>query len=110
MHAFPILGDKVVSKGQYLEHVAKRPLAILQAGVAESPLAESFGLESVPGFTQIGPNLPLSILIRYVYTGSNPKSLFGGGKPMALVTGLRDDSTYASSSRAVNILMNDLSP
>jgi hypothetical protein len=110
MPAFPILGDKVVSKAQYLEHVAQTPLAILQAGVAESPLAESFGLEAVPGFTQIGPNLPLSILIRYVYTGRNPKSLFGGGKPMALVTGLRDYSAYASSSRAVNFLMNDVSP
>ena len=62
---------------------------------------------AVTQFTPIGPNKPLTILIREVYTGDQPRTLLGGKKPMAVVTGLKDYSAYAASSRAVNFLVAD---
>lgn len=115
MATFRILGNKVLTQAAFAEAAAKLPRSGLEAGesVATHPLAAAFagpgGLEAAPGaaaFTPIGIGLPLTILIREVYTGKYPSKGFlgGGGKPMAVVTGLRDYSTYAASSRAVNYL------
>ena len=112
MTSFRILGGEVLTRGQFADRLASRtrtleatapdPIAAMIAGPAE--------LETRPAvtqFTPIGPNKPLTILIREVYTGDQPRTLLGGKKPMAVVTGLKDYSAYAASSRAVNFLVAD---
>jgi hypothetical protein len=44
-----------------------------------------------PIFTPIGKGLPLSILIREVYTGAHPtRGLFGGSGDVAVVSGVKN--------------------
>jgi hypothetical protein len=116
---FRILGDEVVTRSEYFQKLANGgPSVAAMQNLANHPLKEAFAEAAVgvvsppgaPGFTPIGKGLPLSILIRYVYTGKHPKWLFGSSKPMCVVTGLKNYSDYAPSSRAVNYLRQDISP
>ncbi len=114
MAVFRILGDQVLSKAQYLNQISTARSG-LEAGetLAAHPLNAAFaapgGLETTPAvsqFTPIGVGKPLTILIRRIYTGRHPgKGLLGSAKQMAIVTGLKDYSVFAASSRAVNFLV-----
>jgi hypothetical protein len=115
MPVFRILGDQVVTRSQYFEKLSESGLASLQ-DLASHPLKGAFPALGVAaaagdgGFEPIGKGLPLTILIRYVYTGNQPKTLFGGSRPMCLVTGLKNYSEFAPSSRAVNFLSKSIEP
>jgi hypothetical protein len=111
MGAYHLLGDRVVNKGEFVELV---PIEL--EGAAESgPLASlrAANPEASPGATQfvpIGPGLPLTILIRHVYTGTHPRTFWGGGRPMCVMTGLKDYAAFAPTSRAINFLEQGISP
>lgn len=116
MPVFRILGDQVVTREDYFRKLAAGGSAI-QALQNSHPLQAAFsslvGGPSAPSavaFTPIGKGLPLSILIRYVYTGKHPKTLFRESTPMCVVTGLKNYSEYAPSSRAVNYLRDSVGP
>lgn len=55
----------------------------------------------------IGMGLPLTILIRDVYTGNNPDNtfLFGDGADVALVSGVKNYDVFNASTRALNFLV-----
>lgn len=123
MTVFRILGDQVMTKAAFVDRLVSEPKGLDGLESAESadahPLSSAFetpeGLEANPGVTQfvpIGLGKPLTILIRDVYTGKHPGKGFmsGGGKQMAIVTGLKDYSVFAASSRAVNFLEKNIKP
>jgi hypothetical protein len=121
MATYRIFGDEVLTKAEFAERRTANFTEGLEAGesLAGSPLEAAFAtpdlLESQPGaaqFVEIGVGKPLTILIREVYTGRFPVKPFLGssGKPMAVVTGLKDYSVFAAASRAVNFLMKDIHP
>ena len=114
MAVFQILGDTVLTKREYLERIseASPESTAGQESVGRNPLGGDFAtlsdVDEMPGaaqFEPIGPNKPLTILIRYVYTGRHPRTLLRGQRPT-----LKDYSMFAASSRAVNFLENSVGP
>ncbi|WAC49809.1 hypothetical protein OVA03_07900 [Asticcacaulis sp. SL142] len=66
---------------------------------------EALDTTPLAAFTQIGFGLPLTIELRHVYTGKYPKAgLFDKAKDVAVVSGLKDYSIFAATSRALNFL------
>ncbi|HEX8449525.1 MAG TPA: hypothetical protein VF652_08040 [Allosphingosinicella sp.] len=123
MAVYRIYGNKLLSKAKFAEALSEGAGDALEAkdflatDSAEPGFGRSSGLESTPPpaatqFVPIGLGKPLTILIREIYTGRFPSKGFLGssGKPMAVVTGLKDYSVYAASSRAVNYLLKDVKP
>lgn len=119
MPAYRILGDQLISNGEFISRLASRRGGLESADdFAQSKLRKAFapaGLEASSSaatqFVPIGLGRPLTILIREVYTGRFPvKGLFSGAKPMAIVTGLKDYSVFAAASRAVNFLERNIAP
>jgi hypothetical protein len=119
MAVYRILGDKLLSKADFASQLSATGGLESTESAASHALAAAFespaGLENNPAVTQfvpIGLGKPLTILIREIYTGRHPTKGFLGSsaKPMAVVTGLKDYSVYAASSRAVNFLQNDIRP
>ena len=97
MSVYHIIGDEVVT-----DRIARqRPTGALIASEEEGG--------AVGQFHPIGLGQPLTIEIRHVYTGRYPKSgLFGGSKDVALVSGIKDYSVFAASSRALNLISRDV--
>ncbi|ANI60478.1 hypothetical protein [Pseudomonas sp. GR 6-02] len=123
MSVYRIYGDKLLSKTEFADAVAEAgnnaldPNVFLTNVAADIALVETSALENtmnpaVTQFVPIGFGRPLTILIREIYTGRYPSRGFLGSstKPMAVVTGLKDYSAYAATSRAVNFLMKDVKP
>lgn len=122
MAAYRIWGDKVLSKAEFEQQIRIERESRLEGAaltMEEHPLATAFAspaaIDATPGATQfvpIGLGKPLTILIREIYTGRHPVKAFLGGaqKPMAVVTGLKDYSVCAASSRAVNFLQKSVGP
>lgn len=111
MSSYRILEDEVLSKAEF----AQRAEVVQESSLESHPLAalRAPDPETEPAATQfeaIGIGKPLTILIRHVYTGKHPKSLIGGGREMCVVTGLKDYSVFAASSRAINFLQKDIRP
>lgn len=71
-----------------------------------TPAPASSALEEVAPYVPIGLGKPLTIQIRHIYTGKYPKkSVFGGGgKDIAVVSGVRDYSVFAATARALNFI------
>ena len=62
-------------------------------------------------FTKIGPGLPLTIMIREVYSGKFPKGgLFGGGKDMLLTSAVKSIAAFDAKPRAINFLKDKVQP
>lgn len=80
--------------------------------------AASFDINPIQGtgqqqrpFQPIQFGKPLNVLLRRIYTGRFPKrGIFGGNKPMLLTSALKDISTTAAATRAVNMLKPSVSP
>ena len=63
------------------------------------------------GFTPIGPNKPLTVEIRHVYTGKFPeRAMFGHRGDMAVVSGVKNYSAFDATARAVNFLETGVAP
>jgi hypothetical protein len=118
--SYRILRGEVLTQADFISRVAPGKAALESLALeSRSPdplaplMAAPEAVATSPGVTQfepIGLGKPLTVLIRDVYTGALPQTLFGGGKPMALVTGLKDYAIYAAASRAVNFLQDDVHP
>ena len=118
MASYRILGDRLVSNGEFMSRLADRAARGLEAADhlgtdrLSTVFAPKAGQEASPAATQfvpIGIGRPLTILIREVYTGRYPsQGWFGGAKPMAIVTGLKDYSVFAATSRAINFLQQGI--
>jgi len=62
-------------------------------------------------FVDVGYGKPLSVLVRWVYTGRFPeKHLFSSQKPMLLSSAIKDVTTSSAAASAVNVLKNRVSP
>jgi len=123
MSVYRIYGDKLLSKTEFAEAVAEtgnsalEPKDFLTNVAADAAFGGTSALETTPSpaatqFVPIGLGKPLTILIREIYTGRYPAKGFLGSsaKPMAVVTGLKDYSDYAATSRAVNFLLREVKP
>ncbi|WDH32406.1 hypothetical protein [Pseudomonas chlororaphis] len=123
MSVYRIYGDKLLSKTAFAVAIAESGNNALEAEdfltnvAADTAYAATSGLETtaspaVTQFVPIGAGKPLTILIREIYTGRFPARGFLGSssKPMAVVTGLKDYSAYAATSRAMNFLLKDVKP
>lgn len=129
MAQFHVLGEELVAKSRFLEQSAEiEGLAV--GGEIVLPSGRSVDLHDitmdavapprsfaagdgaaplVTEFTPIGPNRPLTILIQHIYTGKYPKGgLFGGGKDLAVVSGVKDYAVFGASSRALNFMKKSI--
>ena len=59
-------------------------------------------------FQKIGLGLPLTIMIREVYTGRYPKSFWGGSKGMLVTSAIKSITSYDAKPKAVNFLMDKI--
>lgn len=123
MAVYRIFGEKLLSKGEFVEALTQagddhvRSQVVSPAIAADPAFGGGSGLEDTPPpaatqFVPIGLGKPLTILIREIYTGRHPTKGFLGSsaKPMAVVTGLKDYSAYAATTRAVNYLLPSVKP
>ncbi len=110
MTSFRVLGDKVVTKSEYLDDLRTNPDR--PSAFEGQFLEETVPPPQVTQFRPIGMGLPLTILIREVYTGKHPKKgvLGGGGKAMLVTSALKGYASYAPASRAVNFAEPSISP
>ncbi len=62
-------------------------------------------------FQPIGPGLPLTVMIREVYTGNNP-SFFGYGskKPLLVTSAIKSITTFDAKPLALNFLVDAVEP
>lgn len=106
MGVYRIIGDEVVAEAEFRDRVAGLDTIPAPAGT------ESV-LEDVVPYVPVGIAKPLTIQIRHVYTGKFPKKggLFGGGaKDVAVVSGVKDYSVFAATTRALNFIHRAHSP
>ncbi|CAG8866457.1 hypothetical protein [Pseudomonas fluorescens] len=100
MAIYRIIGKEIVPEvdfGKITEKMEEIP--------AQPPMADSLG---VTPFVPIGIGKPLTIKIRHVYTGIYPKRrAFGGSKDVAVVSGVKDYSVFAATTRALNFIQRD---
>jgi hypothetical protein len=90
----------------------KKPHAVvfssgeLTSGNAVRSIAAGPGVAPIE-FERIGLGLPLTIMIREVYTGKYPKGgLFSGGKDMLLTSAIKSIVSFEAKPRAINFLKN----
>jgi hypothetical protein len=120
MAVFRVIDDDIVTEAEFRARRNELAdfLTLRAAGRARESFALSAGRmlsiaapEAPPGTPQpapIGKGLPLSILIREVYTGEHPKSgLFGEGGDIAVVSGVKNYEMFNASTRALNFLVKD---
>jgi hypothetical protein len=64
-------------------------------------------MEAIIPFQEIGPGLPLTVMIMEVYTGRFPNLGFlkGGGKDFLLTSAIKSIASFEAKPRAVNFLM-----
>jgi len=66
---------------------------------------------NVRPFVDVGYGKPLSVLVRWVYTGRFPeKHLFSNQKSMLVSSAIKDVTTTSAAANAVNILKSRVSP
>ena len=115
MALFRVIENTVVSESEFfdrgseiLEEVGRTVASGLEgAGARRGPIS---GTGSVVGFEPIGKGKPLQVVIDRIYTGKYPKKggLFGGASDVAVVSGVKDYSVFAASTRALNVLSKDV--
>ncbi|MFK3640989.1 hypothetical protein [Pseudomonas protegens] len=96
MGVYRIVGKKLVPEADF------RQLGDGKVIPAQPELAQAGGITP---FVPVGVGKPLTIKIRHVYTGSYPKRrAFGGSKDVAVVSGVKDYSVFAATTRALNFI------
>jgi hypothetical protein len=112
MPAYRAMGDLLIPADELkLRHVQKsRAGETLKFSVGEIS-SEAFFTETMDltlvgraPFKPIGMGLPLSIMIRHVYTGRFPKQILGSPVDLLLTSSLKNITAFDASSRAVNFL------
>jgi hypothetical protein len=115
------LGTAIVSREEFHEKKPKvmefykdlekkkspRSIDFFGGNLSRENVAVEFELESgkerIP-FTKIGFGLPLTIMIREVYTGIYPAAIFKGKKPLLLTSAVKSYVAYEGKPRALNFL------
>ncbi|MFN7919989.1 MAG: hypothetical protein U0Q16_07830 [Bryobacteraceae bacterium] len=118
-----IFGETIVSREELIARTSKRTetterftralhandsrtdITIPFSGGHVSPAAVLAAAPTAGAFSPIGTGLPALVMIRHVYTGRFPKSVFGGGrKEMLLTSAVKDMVTFNAAPRALNVL------
>ncbi|WP_179505798.1 MULTISPECIES: hypothetical protein [unclassified Sphingomonas] len=109
MAVYRLIGEQVITEPEFRR--AARDFSGLELttpveiGLAGGRTLSLDSAAPVADFHPIGIGLPLRVMISEVYTGRFPKSgLFGGSKDVAVVSGLRDYSSFSAVSRALNLI------
>jgi hypothetical protein len=55
-------------------------------------------------FDPVGLGLPLTLVLKEMYTGKHPKNIFGGSKDMLFTSAVKSVASYEAKPRAVNLL------
>lgn len=115
MSIFRVIGERVVSEPEFLardEVLAETARAQDSAGTAALARGPITGSGATPEFRAVGKGRPLQVVIDHVYTGKHPKrgGLFGRRADMAVLSGVKDYSVFAASTRALNLLSEDVEP
>jgi hypothetical protein len=120
MPVFRVIEGNIISEAEYrskrnelVEFVSARA-----AGHAKSEFALSSARKlaataprdlPTTGFTPIGKGLPLTIMIREIYTGEHPeRGIFGGDGDVAVVSALKSYEVFNASTRALNFLVKNV--
>lgn len=102
MGIFRIVGNENIPEIEF------RQLAARQAERPKQPLAVANLYGAVTPFVPVGIGKPLTIQIRHVYTGKFPKRrAFGGSNDVAVLSGVKDYSVFAATTRALNFIQRD---
>lgn len=116
MAVYRVVDEHILAEGAFRAHAdaIATHLRARQEGNLESALALPNGAAlapttsatGVPGFTPIGKGLPLTVLIRHVYTGRHPDRGFLslGSGDVAVVSGVKDFDVFGASARALNFI------
>jgi hypothetical protein len=124
MPIYRIVDGHVLSETEYAaraDDIARHLRDRANAAASVTPLEISGGRSLTPtapaprgdniGFTPIGPNLPLTVLIRHVYTGKYPdRNRFRHRGDMAIVSGVKNFAAFDATARAVNFLAAEVGP
>jgi len=98
----PIQGN-LINRNDFLAEAAKLRAATFAVGSVSSAT-------DVRPFVDVAYGKPLSVLVRWIYTGKYPeKRLFSSDKPMLLSSAIKDVTTTSAAAAAVNILKNRVS-
>lgn len=97
MAIYRVIGKEIIPEADFGERAQK-----LKEIPAQPPIVNPL---DVTPFVPIGIGKPLTIQIRHVYTGIYPKRrAFGGSKDVAVVSGVKDYSVFAATTRALNFI------
>lgn len=107
MAIYRVLNELVLPEDDFRTEGA----AILERMEAIQGGAEGMDAE-VTEWMPIGRGLPLTVMIRHVYTGRFPENGFfsSNGNDVAVVSGVKDYDVFAASARALNFIETDTSP
>jgi len=115
MTLFRVIETTVVSEPEFFSRSAE---ILEKAGRTEGGALEGTSRRRGPmsragevvGFEPIGKGKPLQVVIDRIYTGKYPKKggLFGSASDVAVVSGVKDYSVFAASTRALNVLTKDV--
>lgn len=123
MPVYRIVENTLLDESEYRARASEiaAHLELRSSGKTNAPLSLGFGRElfslaesakeglearEVSAFTPIGIGKPLTIELRHIYTGHLPKGgrFFGKSKDMAVISGVKDYSVFAASTRALNFI------
>ncbi|HET6940974.1 MAG TPA: hypothetical protein VFH89_02310 [Sphingomicrobium sp.] len=113
MGIYRVLDEHVVSESEYRLRATEfnaapesdRPATIEFSGGKALSVGDTAAGAPV-AFTPIGRGLPLTVMLRDVYTGRFPKKglLGGGSKDIAVVSGVKNYDVFSASARALNFI------
>lgn len=101
---YRIIKDRVVTESDFRNNL---PTIIesLRQHQPKAMEAQHEGQEGATGFVPIGKGLPLTVMIRHVYTGRHPEQdFFGRTGDVAVVSGVRDFDVFSATARALNFI------
>ncbi|MDO8873190.1 MAG: hypothetical protein Q7V05_10740 [Methanoregula sp.] len=109
-------GDAIVTKSEFFEKIHEGELSRFAATGKKMDLSKAISFSTgelttdnaVP-FQPIGIGKPLTIMIRQIYTGKYPKSLFGSSKSMLTTSAVKSITSFEEKPRALNFMMENVS-
>ena len=113
MAVYRIIANRVIAENDHrTRQEAAENLQSRVGSEVEAAEGESFGPRAAAtGFTPIGKGLPLSVMIRHVYTGRHPETdFFGRTADIAVVSGVRDFDVFSATARALNFVQESVEP
>lgn len=98
MHIYHALESEVIGRTEFLSRSPER-------GRAKQPGCSAPSCHTTRDFADVGFGKPMSIVLRYVYTGQHLQEATGSNSiPMLLKSSINDISTFGAFTRALNML------